>query len=65
MLLLLAILILLINSWLSVLAWKPFEKLLEGNRYGIAWRILIFLVSFSILTFFALYIVANNIYLER
>jgi|JI8StandDraft_1071087.scaffolds.fasta_scaffold113097_3 hypothetical protein len=65
MLLLLAIVILFVNIWLSVLAWKPFEKVLEGNRYGIGWRILIFLVSFSILTFFALYILDNSIYLER
>lgn len=57
--------LLLVILFASYFAWLPFKKNLEDSRYATAWRVVIFIVTFLLLSFITLYILVNSIYLER
>lgn len=57
--------LLVVILFASYYSWLPFKRTLENSRYATGWRVLIFIVTFVLLAFITLFILANSIYLER
>jgi hypothetical protein len=57
--------LLVVIIFASSYSWLPFKRALEESRYATAWRVVIFIITFIILSFITLFILANSIYLER
>lgn len=59
------VILLTVIIFASYFSWLPFKNTLAESRYATAWRVVIFIITFIILSFITLFILANSIYLER
>lgn len=59
------VILLAVIIFASYYSWLPFKNSLGESRYATAWRVVIFIITFLLLSFITLFILANSIYLDR